>query len=59
MSIAVGVKGSEDADGPTEMKDEEQGGPEEESLLQAADPDVELNLPEVIELTANTIPAGG
>lgn len=54
-----GVKGSEPADRPAEMKDEdeERGRPEEDfSLVEGANPDQEFSLSEVIELTANTIP---
>ncbi|XP_074475587.1 acyl-CoA-binding domain-containing protein 4 isoform X1 [Sebastes fasciatus] len=54
-----GIKGSEPADRPAEMKDEdeERGGPEEDfSLVEGANPDQEFSLSEVIELTANTIP---
>lgn len=58
MSITVGLKGSEHADRPAEMKDdgdEEQGGPEEDSFLpERADQD-QFSLSEVIDLSANII----
>lgn len=43
------------------MKDEEeeQGGPKEDSSLpEGANPDEELSLSEVVDLSANTIPKG-
>ncbi|XP_042364443.1 acyl-CoA-binding domain-containing protein 4 [Plectropomus leopardus] len=59
LTLRDGLKGSEHADRPAEMKgeDEVQGSPEEDpSGLQGADPDQEFNLSEVIDLSANTIP---
>ncbi|CAJ1080570.1 acyl-CoA-binding domain-containing protein 4 [Xyrichtys novacula] len=59
LSLREGVKDSEDADGPAQVKDEEeeQAAPTEDpSPPEAAEPDQEFNLSEVIELTANTIP---
>ncbi|XP_070707763.1 acyl-CoA-binding domain-containing protein 4 [Pempheris klunzingeri] len=58
LSLREGVKGSEHADRPAEMKDEdeEQGGPKEDSASpQGADPELEFHLSEVIDLSANTI----
>lgn len=61
MSITVGLKGSENADRPVEMKDEdkEQGGPKEDtSVPEGAEADQDFNLSEVIDPIANTIPHG-
>lgn len=61
LSITVGLKGSEHANRSAAMKgeDEEQGGPKEHSSFQEiANPNDELNLSEVVDLTANTGPNG-
>ncbi|XP_044033533.1 acyl-CoA-binding domain-containing protein 4 isoform X3 [Siniperca chuatsi] len=59
LTLREGLKGSEHADRPAEMKDEdkEQGGPKEYSSgPESADPDQDFNLSEVLDLTANTVP---
>ncbi|XP_028424254.1 acyl-CoA-binding domain-containing protein 4 isoform X1 [Perca flavescens] len=60
LTLREDLKGSEHADRPTEMKDEdedqEHGGPEESSSLpDGSDPDPEFSLSEVLDLTANTV----
>ncbi|XP_040885374.1 acyl-CoA-binding domain-containing protein 4 isoform X2 [Toxotes jaculatrix] len=57
LALREGLKGTEQAARSAEMKseDEEQDHPEEDSSL-PEDPDQELSLAEVIDLTANTIP---
>lgn len=59
LSVTVGLKGSDHANRSAAAKDEEQGGPREDSFFQeGADPSDELNLSEVVHLTANTGPNG-
>ncbi len=63
LSITVGLNGSENADRPVEMKDEdedkEHGGPKEDSSVpEGAEADQDFNLSEVIDPIANTFPHG-
>lgn len=59
LSITVGLKGSDHANRSAAMKDDEQGGPREDSSFQeGADPNYELNLFEAVHMTANTGPNG-
>ncbi|XP_034717252.1 acyl-CoA-binding domain-containing protein 4 isoform X2 [Etheostoma cragini] len=56
LTLRVGLEGSGHADRLTEIKDEEPGGPEEDSTLpDGSDPDPGFSLSEVVDLTANTI----
>ncbi|XP_035002482.1 acyl-CoA-binding domain-containing protein 4 [Hippoglossus stenolepis] len=57
LALREGLKGSEHADSPAEMKseEEEQMSPKEDSFP-PEDPDREFSPAEVIDLTANTIP---
>ncbi|KAM9426518.1 acyl-CoA-binding domain-containing protein 4 isoform 2-T2 [Pholidichthys leucotaenia] len=59
LTLREGVKGGEHTDSPAQREDEheENGGPTEDpDLLQSTDADQEANLPEVVDVTANTIP---
>ncbi|XP_041671830.1 acyl-CoA-binding domain-containing protein 4 [Cheilinus undulatus] len=57
LTLREGLKGSEEADSPAEMKEEdEEQAKEDSSPAEVTDPDQEFNLSEVIDLTANTIP---
>lgn len=59
MCCIIGLKGGENTERPEEIKseEEEQDGLKEESSL-SEEPEQELSLAEVIDLTANTIPNG-
>lgn len=59
LFLIVGLKGSENTERPEEMKseDEELEGLKEESSL-SEDPEQELSLAEVLDLTATSIPNG-
>lgn len=59
MCVIAGLKSSESADRPAEMKHEEQEEHKEDSSLpEGPDPEQEFILTEVVDLTDNTIPNG-
>ncbi|XP_060950678.1 acyl-CoA-binding domain-containing protein 4 [Limanda limanda] len=57
LALREGLKASEHADGPAEMKsEEEEPMSRKEDSFPREDPDLEFSLAEVIDLTANPIP---